>query len=111
MSKYFQIVFFILFCGLLLNTAGCGLWRKPWKSWHNADSHKKYGKELPEAPLYSGYSNRSQDELIDQAAVLRHTAPQTVQDSDFAKEEKKPWFKRPLLMSSKASEIDNHLGD
>ena len=118
MSQYFvfrlkkitQILFFALICGLFVNTTGCGLWRKPWKyPGHNANSHSKYGKELPEVPFYTGHS---QNELIDQAAVLRNTAPQSVQDSDFElQEEKVPWYKkRPLLMSSKASEIDNHLG-
>ncbi|MCL2306504.1 MAG: hypothetical protein FWC43_14290 [Planctomycetaceae bacterium] len=117
MSQYFilrlkktgQILFFVFVCGLLLNSTGCGLWRKPWKiPGRGIGSHQKYGKELPEAPLHPG---RSQNELIDQAAVLRNTAPQSIQDSDFEpKEEKAPWYKRSFLMSSKASEIDNHLG-
>jgi len=110
LKKASQILFFVFISGLLFHSTGCGLWRKPWKNQERGvGSHQKYGKELPEAPLYPG---RSQNELIDQAAVLRNTAPQSVHDSDFeSKEEKVPWYKkRPLLMSSKASEIDNHLG-
>jgi len=108
-KKAGQILFFIFVCGLLFHTTGCGLWRTPWKNpTRGVGSHQKYGKELPDAPLYSG---RSQNELVDQAAVLRNTAPQSVQDTDFEpKEEKVRWYKKPFLMSSKASEIDKHLG-
>ena len=105
-----QILFSLFLCGLLFSTTGCGLWTKPWsKPPRGVGSHQKYGKELPEAPLYPG---RSQNELIDQAAVLRNTAPQSAAyDYDFEpKEEKVPWYKKNFLMSSKASEIDNHLG-
>ena len=106
LKKAGQILFFLFICGLLFHSTGCGLWRKPWKN--STNSQQKYGKELPEAPLYSG---RSQNELIDQAAVLRNTGPQSVHDSDFEpKEEKVRWYQKPFLMSSKASEIDNHLG-
>jgi len=110
MKKYFQFLFFVSVCSFLcLNTTGCGLWKKPWKNpWRNANSHPKYGKELPDPPFYSG---RSQDELVDQAAALRKTAPYSVQDSYVETEETKPWYKRPLLMSSKAAKIDAHLGD
>jgi len=109
LKKAGQILFFTFICGLLFHSTGCGMWKKPWR---NPDrgigSHQRYGKELPEAPLYTG---RSQNELIDQAAFLRNTGPQSVQDTDFGpKEEKTPWFKKNFLMSSKASEIDNHLG-
>ena len=109
LKKVSQILLFTFIYGLLFNATGCGLWRKPWKSpQRGVGSHQKYGKELPDAPLYSG---RSQNELVDQAAVLRNTAPQSVQDTDFEpKEEKVRWYKKPFLMSSKASEIDKHLG-
>ena len=101
-KRIVSIFLFTFLCGVVLSASGCGMWKKPWKNpWRKTDSqHTKYGKELPDAPLYPG---RSQDELIDQAAVLRHTESNT-------KEEKKPWYKRNLL-SSKASEIDDHLGN
>jgi hypothetical protein len=102
-------LFCIFVCSLLFHSTGCGLWRKPWKNpGLGVGSHQKYGKGLPDAPLYSG---RSQNELVDQAAVLRNTGPQSVQDSDFEPEVKTPWYKKPFLMSSKASEIDKHLGE
>jgi len=105
-NKAGQIFFSLFICCLLFHTTGCGLWKKPWKNPdRGVGSHQRYGKELPEAPLYPGYSG---NELIDQAAVLRQTTPQTVHDADF--EPKTPWYKKNFLMSSKASEIDNHLG-
>ncbi len=103
-------LFFFAICGLLSSSVGCGMWKKPWKTpWGRADSHqKKYGKELPDAPLYQGGS--SDNELVEQAAVLRHTSAPDQESQYAAKEEKKKWFQRPF-MSSKASQIDNHLGE
>ena len=103
-KKIVSVFLFTFLCGVILTTSGCGMWKKPWKNpWGKADSHHaKYGKELPDAPLYTG---RSQDELIDQAAFLRRGETQAV-----VKEEKKPWYKR-TLWSPKASEIDEHLGE
>ncbi len=108
--RYF--LFFFAICGLLSSSTGCGMWKKPWKNpWSRGDSHqKKYGKELPDAPLYQGRS--SENELVEQAAVLRHTTNAPAQESQYAaKEEKKKWYQIRPFMSSKASQIDNHLGE
>lgn len=65
-------------------------------------------KELPDPPLYTGpegkyVSGSSNDDLIRQAEVLRN--PDKNQDS----EKKKPWYKN-FGYSSRAAEINDHLG-
>lgn len=98
------IIVLLAFC-FLVSCAGCQFWKNP-KDVRGKASQKK---ELPDPPLYPGpdgkYTSGAQnDDLVRQAELLRRN-PDAQQEPT-----KKPWYKN-FGYSSRAAEINDHLGD